>query len=152
MLISKKKQFGFSMIEVLVSLIIIAVGLLGLASLQITSMKGTNNAHSLNIASMIAMELSDRMRANLAGVNGGFYENDVNCSTNENPCRGTVFCNAQQISRTDVQDMMCGTRRAGKREGGVVNLLPNAVLTVDHNVDCDPNQYGLDIKVLNTAH
>ena len=140
MSIFKKKQRGFSMIEVLVSLIVIGVGMLGLSGIQVVSMKGTNNAHSINNASMLAMELSDRMRANPAGVTGGFYENNVDCTAPyENQCRTTTFCTPQQIARLDVEELKCGVLKNSKREGGVANLLPGAVLTIDHNVDCNPN-------------
>ena len=144
MFISKKKQRGFSMIEVLVSLLLIGVGLLGLTGLQISAMKGTNNAHSLNAAAMISMELSDRMRANPAGVTGGFYENNVNCTLNENACRTTTFCSPEKIARLDVQEIQCWVLKNSKREGGIANLLPNSTLSIDHNVDCDDDVTDTD--------
>jgi len=131
--ISKTKQRGFSMIEILVSLIVIGVGSLGLSGLQIATMKGTSNAHSRNIAVMLAMELSDRMRANPLGVTGGFYDDAVNCGTAETQCRGTTSCTPQQIARADVQEVMCGVRRnlnGNAREGGAALLLPNGTLNV----------------------
>jgi len=134
---SRKIQHGFSMVEVLVSLVVIGVGMLGLSGLQIASMKGTNNAHSRNVATMLAMELSDRMRANPNGVTGGFYENDVNCADDESQCRTTSFCSPEQIARLDVQEIMCGVLKSSKREGGALNLLPNGILTVDHGSNCD---------------
>jgi len=73
MLKLQKTQHGFSMIEVLVSLLVIAVGLLGLSGLQIASVKGTSNAHSRNVATNLAMELSERMRSNPAGVDDGIH-------------------------------------------------------------------------------
>ena len=140
MLILKKKQNGFSMIEVLVSLLIIGVGLLGLSGLQIASVKGTNNAHSRNVATNLAMELSERMRANQAGVDGGFYENDISCTSNEpTQCKTSAFCSPQQVARIDVQEVMCGVLRVGNREGGADNLLPNSSLVVDWNSNCDPS-------------
>lgn len=138
MLIIKNKQNGFSMIEVLVSLLVIGVGLLGLSGLQIASVKSTNNAHSRNVATNLAMELSERMRANQLGVEGGFYENDVSCTSDEpSQCKTTAFCSPEQIARIDVQEVMCGALRVGLREGGAANLLPNSSLVIDHNVDCD---------------
>ncbi len=134
-----KKQQGFSMIEVLVSLIVIGVGMLGLTSLQIASLKSTNNAHSRNTAVMLAMEFSDRMRANPLGVSGGFYDNNVNCTTNEDQCKGTATCTPQAIARADVQELMCGTRRddtSTAREGGASNLLPGGTLDVSCVGDC----------------
>ena len=137
MFTSQKIQHGFSMIEVLVSLIVIGVGMLGLSGLQIASMKGTNNAHSRNAATMLVMELSDRMRANPAGVTGGFYENDVKCSKNEAQCKSASFCSPEKVARIDVQEIMCGVLKGGKREGGTANLLPNGFLAVDYGTDCD---------------
>lgn len=133
MLISKKTQSGFSMIEVLVSLLVIGVGILGLSGLQIASVKGTNNAHSRNIATMLSMELGDRMRANPFGVAGGFYDNNVDCVTNEKQCRKSTSCNPEEIARADVQEVMCGVRRndtGNVREGGAALLLPNGTLDV----------------------
>ncbi|WP_299876464.1 type IV pilus modification protein PilV [uncultured Cocleimonas sp.] len=125
-----KKQQGFSMIEVLVSLIVIGVGMLGLSGLQIASMKGTNNAHSRNVASMLIMGLGDKMRANPTGADGGFYDNDVNCTKNETQCRTNTFCSPEKIARLDVQEIMCGIYKSGKREGGVQNLIPGGVLSI----------------------
>lgn len=140
MLIKKKKQHGFSMVEVLVSLLVIGVGLLGLSGLQIASVKGSNNAHARNTATNLAMELSERMRANEQGVQGGFYENNVTCTTNTgNQCKGTVFCTPEQSARIDVQEVMCGVLRSGQREGGAANLLPRGTLVVDHDSNCDLN-------------
>jgi type IV pilus assembly protein PilV len=146
---SKKSQHGFSMIEVLASLVVIGVGLLGLSGLQIASMKGTNNAHSRNVATMLAMELSDRMRANQGGVEGGFYDNDVSCSTSVNQCR-TSLCSPENIAKLDVQEVMCGVIKNSKREGGVANLLIGGTLTVERNTGCpgliDPNKHKINIS------
>ncbi len=138
-----KKQQGFSMIEVLVSLIVIGVGMLGLSGLQIASMKGTNNAHSRNVASMLIMDLSDRMRANPEGVRNGFYNNNVSCSSNETRCRINTYCTTQETARFDVQEVMCGVIRAGVREGGAANLLPNGSVQISCAANC---------SVLNTPH
>jgi len=140
MLISKNRQHGFSMVEVLVSLAVIGMGLLGLSGLQIASVKGSNNAHSRNVAVNLVMDLSERMRANPLGVEGGFYENNVTCAKKEpSECKGKNFCSPERVARIDVQEVMCGVYKSKKREGGAANLLLNSNLTVDYGVDCDPN-------------
>jgi len=148
MSISKKKQRGFSMIEVLVSLLVIGVGLLGLSGLQIASHKGTNNAHSRNVATLLAFEIADRMRANQDGVNGGFYDNDVACSTTVNQCRASV-CTPENIAKLDVQEVMCGVTKLSKTEGGAANLLVAGSLEIKRNTDCDelsnPNKHKITI-------
>lgn len=127
---SQKMQSGFSLIEILISMLVIGVGLLGLGGLQVASLKGAGNAHSRNVANMLAMDLSDRMRANPVGADAGLYENSVNCSTNETDCRLGNSCNPTETARFDVQEIMCGMRRASRREGGVANLLSTGVLQV----------------------
>ncbi|MCF6190051.1 MAG: type IV pilus modification protein PilV [Cocleimonas sp.] len=131
------KQHGFSLLEVLISMVIIAVGLLGLSGLQIASLKGTTNAHSRNVASLLVMELSERMRANPLGVAGAFYENDVVCGTVERVCRGANECSPAEVARHDVFEVMCGTRRTdGRQEGGAANLLPAGTLQVSCTGGC----------------
>jgi len=125
------KQSGFSLLEVLISMVIIAVGLLGLSGLQIASLKGTTNAHSRNIATLLTMELSERMRANPLGVSGAFYDNDVACDTDETVCQGSRYCTPEETARYDVHQVMCGIMRYDNvREGGAANLLPAGTLQV----------------------
>jgi type IV pilus modification protein PilV len=47
---------GFTLIEVLVGLIILAVGLLGVAGMQITSVKGNSFSNNLTQASYVAQD------------------------------------------------------------------------------------------------
>jgi len=83
---------GFSLVEVLVTIVVLAVGLLGIAALQI---KGIRFAHRANLhyfAILQAQDMTNRMRANLTGVNAGAYNNissipsDPGCITNSNGC------------------------------------------------------------------
>lgn len=148
----RKNQNGFSMVEVLASLVIIGVGMLGLSGLQIASMKGANNAHSRTTASMLIAEIADRMRANPLGVEGNFYENNVNCVQSERFCRGNRFCNPEQTARFDVQEVMCGYKRTttSSREGGVRNLLFGGSLTIEQT-ECNAannnnDEYEIEIS------
>ncbi|MCF6190047.1 MAG: type IV pilus modification protein PilV [Cocleimonas sp.] len=118
-----KKQSGFSLLEVLISMVILSVGLLGLGGLQVASLKGANNAHSRNVANMLVMELADRMRANPSGVRGGFYAVATQCATTETACRGTTYCSGQDKAKFDLQEIFCGMDTGSGREGGVRNLL-----------------------------
>ncbi|UXY15651.1 type IV pilus modification protein PilV [Chitiniphilus purpureus] len=60
----RTNQLGIIMIEVLVSLAVLALGILGLASLQVYSLKNSQSAYSRSIASDLANDLADRIRAN----------------------------------------------------------------------------------------
>ena len=54
---------GFSLIEVLVALIVLAIGLLGLASLQARGLKFNQDAYIRSQATTLAYDIMDRMRA-----------------------------------------------------------------------------------------
>ena len=55
---------GFTLVEVLVAMVILAIGLLGLASLQAIALKDNQDAYLRSQANLLAYEMSDRIRAN----------------------------------------------------------------------------------------
>lgn len=57
------RQRGFTMIEVLVAMIILAIGLLGVAGIQALSLKQTGNSGIRSLVTMHAYDLSERMRS-----------------------------------------------------------------------------------------
>jgi type IV pilus assembly protein PilV len=63
-----KEQRGFTMIEVLVAMIILAIGLLGVAGIQALSLKQTSNSSIRSMVTMHAYDLSERMRADIDDV------------------------------------------------------------------------------------
>lgn len=63
---SKAAQEGMTLIEVLVALLILSVGLLGAAALQLNALKYTDSARMTSQASFIAYDMMDRIRANAA--------------------------------------------------------------------------------------
>lgn len=69
-----RAQHGMTLIEVLVTLVIISVGLLGVAALQLTSLKSNQESYVRSQAAMLAADLLDRMRANQAGFLAGDYD------------------------------------------------------------------------------
>ncbi|MBZ2209394.1 type IV pilus modification protein PilV [Massilia soli] len=59
-----RTQRGFSLVEVLVTMLVVSIGLLGIAGLIVTSMKNNQSAQSRSQASVLANDIIDRMRAN----------------------------------------------------------------------------------------
>ena len=64
---------GFSLIEVLIALLVLSIGLLGLALLQVTALQANNDSYFRTQATLYASEIADRMRANAAAVTAGSY-------------------------------------------------------------------------------
>lgn len=69
----KTRARGMTLVEVLVTLVIISVGLLGVAALQLTSLRNNYDAYVRSQASMLAADLLDRMRANRGEALAGNY-------------------------------------------------------------------------------
>ncbi|KJH76947.1 MULTISPECIES: type IV pilus modification protein PilV [Pseudomonas] len=61
---SKRAQEGMTLIEVLVAVLILTVGLLGAAAIQLNALKYTDSSRMTSQASFIAYDMMDRIRAN----------------------------------------------------------------------------------------
>lgn len=93
-------QYGFGLIEVLISVVVLAVGLLGIAGLQLTMIRDNHAAYMRSIAIAQTSNMMDRMRANYEGVKAGYYNNisgtpgDPNCSP----------CSSSQLAQLDAHE------------------------------------------------
>ena len=63
-LLSRRRSRGVSLIEVLVTLVITSVGLLGVAALQLSTVRNNYDAYVRSQAAVLASDILDRMRAN----------------------------------------------------------------------------------------
>ncbi|WP_160288311.1 type IV pilus modification protein PilV [Pseudomonas knackmussii] len=81
---TRHPQLGITMIEVLVTLLVFTVGLLGIAALQLNALKGIADSNQRSQATWIMQELAERMRANSLGAESS-YTTAANCSALPNP-------------------------------------------------------------------
>lgn len=72
----KSLQSGFSMIEVLVTLVLVSVGVLGMVALQARTIQYTQDSEQRNVAATLANDLVELMRAMPNGLpaSSGFYK------------------------------------------------------------------------------
>lgn len=68
-----KNYQGFSLIEILITVVITSAGLLAYAALQMNGLKQTNSALIRSEASILTSDMSDRIRANAPGALAGGY-------------------------------------------------------------------------------
>lgn len=99
---------GFSLVEVLVALLILSIGLLGLAALQTTSLKYNNESYYRTQATYLAYDIIDRMRANTVGVSNGNYDvpNATAVATARSStasCGGSI-CSTSDLAGYDLRD------------------------------------------------
>jgi type IV pilus assembly protein PilV len=65
---------GFTLLEVLVSIVILSIGLLGMAGLMAVSLKSSTVAYHRSQATVLADDIMDRMRSNVLAARDGDYD------------------------------------------------------------------------------
>lgn len=91
------------MIEVLVALVVLAIGLLGVAALQLTSLRSNHSSAMRSQATFLAYDIIDRMRANQSSLDAD--KNRYVVALEANGVAGTVHGDdirawKQNIART----------------------------------------------------
>lgn len=94
-----RRMRGVSMVEALVALVIISVGMLGVAGLYLSSLQAGRSANLRMQAVNLATDLGDRIRANRRGVAN--YKASATDTGKSNDCAGTT-CTAVQIAENDL--------------------------------------------------
>jgi type IV pilus assembly protein PilV len=104
------KHAGFTLIEVLIAVIILALGLLGLAGIQAKSLGNNQSAYNRSQATQLAYDIADRMRANptVAGnyLTAFMKPTDASCATDDTPCSACTSaakaCTPAQLAESDL--------------------------------------------------
>ncbi|TDU30791.1 type IV pilus modification protein PilV [Panacagrimonas perspica] len=136
---------GFSLIEVLIAVAVLAIGLLAVAALQIQGVRQNFDSYARSQAVMLANDYIERMYANRPGVLNndytGFDSAAVVCGTAPTTICGTqsdvptpALCDTAALAQYDQYIVACGYAAAsapGGRVGGVQNLLLNGRMRVD---------------------
>lgn len=60
----RRRQQGFSLLEVLIAVLILSFGLLGVAAMQVRSLQGTQSSNFRSNAAVLTHEIIDAIRAN----------------------------------------------------------------------------------------
>lgn len=118
-------QQGFTLLEALIALVVVSVGLLGVAHMQLTGIKYNHEALLRTKAGVLAQDMADRMRSNpaadytLADLNDIPIAGLTDCSQTDSDCDTT------ELRNVDLNSWWYG-------ENGVQNQLPGAdVVIVD---------------------
>jgi type IV pilus assembly protein PilV len=134
--LSARKESGFGMVEVLVALVVLSLGLLSMAGLQIISIRSVHSSFVRGQAVLSAYTIADRMRANrpavrdLDGTAIGFY-NSADVATyqapNDNDCTedaaAATACTTAEMAAHDLfewnQSLTVDTTRLPNGQGTV---------------------------------
>lgn len=126
-------QRGFTLLEIMVSLVILAIGLLGLAGMQSVSVINNHAALMRSEASLLSYDIMDRMRANREHARTtSNYLSNFNEAASSYPLCNTPPCSPSMLAnhdlnqwKTDVSAQLPGGEAEIAREN-----LPSGVLYV----------------------
>ena len=94
---NNKQQRGFSLVEVLIALIIMSVGMLGIAGMYVQSMQAGRTSMFRHQAVTLAGDVADRIRANpRAGIAYAGFGANHNC------VGAGVDCSEAQMAANDI--------------------------------------------------
>ncbi|HEV2110251.1 MAG TPA: type IV pilus modification protein PilV [Gammaproteobacteria bacterium] len=129
---------GFTLLEVLIALVVLSVGLLGIAAMMNFSLKANDSAYMRTQALTLAYNIIDKMRANQNGALNGSYNIAVGTQVSSPPnCVGSAnTCTSAQIAQYDLNQWKL-------RLSSTANGLPNG----DGSVNLNSNNGIYEITV-----
>jgi len=120
------QQSGFAMLEVLISIFVLTIGLLGLAGLQLTNAQHNHSAQLRSQATIFAYDMLDRVRANPVAFNAGTY--NLPTAAVQANCLNTTGCTPALMAGNDMYEWS-----AAAYNSSISNILPNGqtVICID---------------------
>jgi len=130
---------GFGLIEILVSMLLLNIGLLGLMGLQRLGLQAERSAFFRTSASLISTDAVERIRANRTG----FVASDYSSATSDanDSCFKRAGCSSKALAQTDLHEL--SIRAAEELPYGVLVICrddtPSNGTPADH--ECDGYTY-----------
>ena len=129
----RNKMKGFSLVEVLVALVVVSVGMLGVAGLYVNGLQAGRTAMFSHQAVTLAGDVADRIRANPRA--GAAYDGD-GAGVNHNCVAGGVDCDEAQMAATDT---FFWQQQAGA-------VLPRGQVDVTFDDGVNPPEYTINVS------
>ena len=127
-----RDQAGISLMETMVAIIVISVGLIGVASLMLTNMRNNDVTLARAQSTMLAKEIYEKMLTNLPAVEAGHYNIAMAAalpqSTDLDCANATANCSPAEIAAWDLA--IWGAR--------ATRILPQADAAINVDVPVDP--------------
>ena len=126
----KKRQNGFNLVEVLIALIIMSIGMLGIAGLYVNSLQTGRTSMFRHQAITLAGDVADRIRANAtAGTAYTLAGSDKSCVSS------TADCSAADMAANDI---FLWSQQAA-------DSLPAGRVTITRNGTPSPPEYTITV-------
>ena len=125
------------MFEILITILVVSVGLLGLAGLQFTGLRAANSAQEHTLATLLAQDIEERIRANAEAAHApNSAYNNVTLDASSSPAAVdclSVTCSGMEMANFDIYQWY----RLIVPATGEKTLLPNAAISINSSNGMD---------------
>lgn len=115
------QQHGFTLVEVLIALVVLAIGMLGIAALYIEGLRASRTALVRSEAVTLATDIADRIRTNPEG--GAAYAGAAAGAPNASCLPGGAGCTPQELAAHDLRVWLDALAAALPGGTGTINYL-----------------------------
>ncbi|BBI98332.1 type IV pilus modification protein PilV [Ferrigenium kumadai] len=130
-------QRGFSMLEILITLVIIATALLGTAGLQMYAMRVGQSGHLRTQAVFLASDIAERMEANRGAATIGSYAvGATNTPSVVTTDCSTTACNEASLAAFDISQW----------ENTIAGTLPQSSWEITQDITGNPSTYTIRVS------
>lgn len=128
---NKRTQTGSGLIESLISILVVSVGFLGFAGLQLNGLAAANDSLFRSKAVYLSYQMADRVRANLPAAGSGAYDSFTSQTAPSPGCTVAVNCTATQMAANDFAEWLTEIQSP--------TVLPSGggVICLDSSTDAD---------------
>ena len=121
------QQRGIGLLEVLLAVILLSVGFLATARMQVEGMRYSQGAYALSQAKFMVLDMTERMRANRTGMNSNAYKGKSTSAGTFNPSCvvNSTACSPQDIALADIH-AWSQNLHAVSGSSGFAPLLPSS--------------------------
>jgi len=93
---------GFTLLELMIALVVLAIGVMGVIGLQVSTYKQLQTSHNYSKAAMLASDMADRILANQdEAINGNYTHESIPASEPDPNCAQQP-CSAAQLAIFDI--------------------------------------------------
>lgn len=142
--VRRRRDRGFTLVEVLIALVIMSIGMLGIAGLYVHSLQAGSTSLFRHHAVTLAGDIADRIRANPRA--GATYA--ARPGANNNCVSGTTNCTRDEMAANDVFVWLQQAAATLPNDG----TLPNGPVQVIFNNAVNPPEYQVIISWTQTGN
>lgn len=146
------RQSGFGLFEVLISIVVTAIGLLGLAVLQTTGLRNNQTAYHGSQATVLAYDIADRMRANPTSINNYLSSYmtlaQATAAGVQEGCGTSSGCSTAQLAQNDLLEWNAALTQALPEGTGAITVVGDIyTVTVAWDRNRDGAVDGNDVQL-----